>query len=88
VTGLDRHGADVETPLLCVQAKLGRCMPAYLNDWLSGIRGTARQKDKIGIVVWRPKGKRDDDAVVLIALKDFEDLHGELKDESSETNMV
>ena len=79
VTGIDRHGADVETPLLCVQSKHGRNRPSYLADWLNGICGTAADKGKVGIVVWSAKGEDTDDAIVLLRLSDFENLHGRIQ---------
>lgn len=76
VTG-ERAGADVvcDGPFV-VQAKLGRCCPTYLRDWLDGIRAAGARQDKIGIVVWKPKGARDDNALVLLSLRDWLDLHG------------
>ncbi len=47
MTGIDRHGADVETPLLCLQTKLGYRMPRYLRTWLDGIV----------LAAWRARGK-------------------------------
>jgi hypothetical protein len=78
VTGIDRDGADVETPLLCVQAKHGRRRPGYLKGWLDGIRATASARGKVGVVVWSLKHERGDEAVVLLALRDFEALHGSI----------
>ncbi len=75
VTG-ERAGADFETPLLCGQTKLGRNMPAYLDEWLVGIRQAAAKKGKLGLVIWKPRGRRDDKAVVVMSLRDFEELHG------------
>jgi hypothetical protein len=80
VTGLDRHGADVETPLLCVQVKLGRRMPSYFREWMGGIVNTAERKKKIGAVVWKPFQSRDDNAIVMMRLKDFEELHGKIEE--------
>lgn len=76
VTGIDRHGADVETPLLCVQSKHGRRRPSYLAEWLDGIRATAGDRGKTGIVVWSVARERTPDALVLMRLSDFEALHG------------
>ncbi len=77
VTG-EREGADVETPLLCVQHKHGRRRPAFLQAWLRGICGTAQRKGKVGLVVWSMPREAQDDAVVILRLKDFEALHGTL----------
>lgn len=73
-----RAGADAETEMFCFQFKLGRRMPSYLREWLSGIRaaGTARRPEKIGLVVWKPLHARDEDAVVVLAWRDWVALHG------------
>ncbi len=80
VTG-ERDGADVVAvsgPFV-IQAKLGRRFPSYLRAWLDGIRAAGqRAGGKTGIVVWKPKGVRDDNAMVLLSLKDWTELHGEL----------
>jgi hypothetical protein len=77
VTG-ERAGADLEDGLFVYQAKLGRRCPAYLREWLAGIRfaGAARSPGKVGVVVWKPKGGRDGDALVVLAFADWRDLHG------------
>lgn len=77
VTGIDRDGADLETPLLCVQTKLRRGMPSYLRSWLDGICANAKRKAKIGLVVWKEPGRRDDNAFVVMRLADFVELHGD-----------
>ena len=78
VTGIDRHGADVETPLFSVQVKRGRRFPSYFTDWLGGICGTAKAAGKIGLIVWNAKGCRDSEAVVLMRMADFVSLCGDL----------
>lgn len=77
VTG-ERAGADFEDGMFCYQAKLGRRAPGYLRDWLAGIRvaGQARHPEKIGVVVWKPNHGQDVDAVVIMAWRDFVELHG------------
>ena len=79
VTGIDRHGADVVTPLLHVQVKHGRRRPAFLGDWLDGICGTAGDAGKIGIVVWSDNREKAQDAIVMLRLSDFEQLHGSIR---------
>jgi hypothetical protein len=75
VTG-ERAGEDVrQQDAFGYQVKLGRSMPAYLWDWLQGIRGSAAQHGRIGVVVWKPKHKRDEDAVVILTFKDWCSLH-------------
>lgn len=75
VTGIDRHGADVEHPMFNYQCKL-RQGPDYILDWLKGIVGTATAAGKIGVVIWKQPGHRDDEALVVLRLKDWTDLHG------------
>jgi hypothetical protein len=74
VTGIDRHGADVITPMFAVQVKRRQGLPGYLRDWLGGICSTAN--GKVGIVIWNELGKRDGEAVVVMRYCDFIDLHG------------
>jgi len=75
VTG-ERDGADVVDGMFCYQAKLGRRFPAYIGHWLAGIRAAgARRGGKTGIVVWKPKGGQDHDAVVLLTFADWCELH-------------
>jgi hypothetical protein len=64
--------------MFAIQAKLRKRLPVFLMDWLDGIRATAARAGggRIGIVIWKPPGVRDDNAVVLQSLKDWEDLHG------------
>ena len=64
--------------MFCYQAKLGRRCPAYLTEWLAGIVAAAlsRRPPKIGVVVFKPKRGRDEDAVVLLRWRDWLELHG------------
>ena len=75
VTG-ERDGADVIAPLFCYQAKLRKGVPGYLRDWLAGIVAAGQRAGSIGVVVWKAPRARDDDAVVILRLKDWQDLHG------------
>lgn len=76
VTGIDRHGADIITPMFCIQSKRRLGMPSYLREWLDGICLTAKQANKVGVVIWTSPGKRDESAVVVMRLSDFRELHG------------
>ena len=75
VTG-ERDGADIVAGRFCYQAKLRRGMPSYLRDWLRGIVGAAERRPGpcTGVVVWKPPRARDDDAVVVLRLKDWQAL--------------
>ncbi len=75
VTG-ERDGADIVAGPFVYQAKLRRGMPSYLRDWLQGIVGAAERQAGLctGVVVWKAPHARDDDAVVVLRLKDWQAL--------------
>ena len=77
VTG-ERDGADVAGGPFVYQCKLRRNMPSYLRDWLRGIVEAAGRSptDTTGVVIWKEPHGRDDDAVVVLRLKDWQALHG------------
>ena len=79
VTGLGRHGADVETPMFDVQIKLRKALPAWIFDWLDGICGTAQTHGKVGILVLKTPRMRDAEALVVLRMRDFQDLHGKVE---------
>jgi hypothetical protein len=81
VTGIDRHGADVVTPLFHVQVKLRKALPAWLWEWLEGIRNDANPHGKVGIVVLKKPRQKDTDGLVVMSYSDFCDLHGTPKGE-------
>ena len=60
----------------CYQAKLRKGMPGYLREWLRGIVAAGERKGSIGVVIWKQPRERDDEAVVLLRLRDWQDLHG------------
>ena len=80
VTGLDRGDGDCFNALFEVQAKKRKGQPSYLRAWLNGIVATAKTRGRIGIVIWRESGKGipDDDALVILRLADWTDLHGSI----------
>lgn len=75
VTGLDRAGADVVTPMFHCQLKLRRALPAWLWAWMDGICRTTPE-GKVGILILRTPRQRDTDALVVMRYSDFVDLHG------------
>lgn len=79
VTGIDRHGADVVTPLFHAQVKLRRALPAWLGAWLTGIRGTT-PADKVGVLVLLTPRQRRRDGLVVMAYGDFVDYFGPVGD--------
>jgi hypothetical protein len=78
VTGIDRDGADLVTPLFHAQVKLRKALPVWLWSWLSGIRGDAHPQGKIGILILRRPRQADVDGLVVLAYGDFVDLVGKV----------
>lgn len=76
VTGIDRHGADVVTPLFCCQVKLRKALPAWLWDWLGGIVANATPQGRVGVLLLKKPRQQDADALVIMRYQDFCDLHG------------
>jgi hypothetical protein len=85
VTGIDRHGADVESAMFLIQAKRRKGCPSYLREWLDGICGSAKKANKVGVVVWTEPGTRDTGALVVMRYSDFIDLHGVARDAATST---
>jgi len=73
VTG-ERNGADAETELFAFQIKSRRTVPGYLGEWLDGIR--ASRPSKTGVVVMQRPRRDDLDALVVVTLRDWIELHG------------
>ena len=61
-----------------VQNKLRAGHPEYLKRWLAEICHTAKCRARIGVVIWKEPGRGHDDgdALVVMRLRDFIDLHG------------
>src|SRR2546428_12379068 len=74
VTG-ERAGADFADGMFAYQAKLGRRCPAYLRAWLAGILAAGERRGLVGVVVWKPKGARDEEALVVLRFRDWVELH-------------
>ena len=75
VTG-ERDGADVVAAPFVYQTKLRRGVPSYLREWLRGIVAAGERCGSTGVVVWKQPGALDDDAVVVLRLRDWQDWHG------------
>ena len=75
VTG-ERDGADVIAGPFVYQAKLRRGLPSYLREWLRGIVAAGERCGATGVVIWKQPHTRDDEAVVVLRLRDWQDLHG------------
>lgn len=80
VTGIDRHGADVVTQLFHCQVKLRKCLPAWLWEWLGGIRANAKTDGRIGVLILKKPRQDDTDGLVVMSYGDFVDLHGTPKE--------
>ena len=78
VTG-ERHGADASNEMFAFQFKLRRVLPAYLWEWLSGIRGSAQRTGKVGVLVVKKPRQKDVDALVILSWGDWIALHGRLE---------
>jgi hypothetical protein len=80
VTGIDRHGADVVTPMFHIQVKLRKSLPTWLWEWLGGIRHDAIVNNpapgKIGVLILKKPRQKDTEALVVMSYGDFIDLHG------------
>ena len=77
VTGIDRAGADVETPMFSLQIKLRKSLPAWLFDWLGGICASAQTTNRIGVLVLRTPRMKDADALVVVRYQDWISLIGD-----------
>jgi hypothetical protein len=75
VTG-ERHGADFEDGIAAYQVKVRRAIPGWLWDWLSGIRGNAEPRGKIGVLVLKKPRQRDEEGLVVLTWAAWVDLHG------------
>ena len=73
----DLPGADVDAGPFVYQAKLRRGLPSYLREWLRGITAAGKRKNATGVVIWKAPREKDDDAIVVLRLKDWQDLHGD-----------
>ena len=74
VTGLDRAGADVVAGQFVYQAKLRKGVPSYLREWLDGITASGERAGKVGIVAWKAPREKDADTIVVLRLKDWEEI--------------
>jgi hypothetical protein len=76
-----RASVDVETPAFVVQSKHRSRRPAWLADALREIRARANERGRgqTGIVVLSVPHERTAEAIVLMALGDFEGLLGPIR---------
>ena len=81
VTGIDRDGAEVVTPLFHVQVKLRKTLPTWLWGWLRGIVSDAAPHGKVGVLVLKKPRQRDAEGLVVLRYGDFVDLVGRIDKE-------
>ena len=76
VTG-ERAGRDFGTRgPFAYQLKTRKTIPTRLFTWVSGIVGTARETDQVGVLVLNRRRARRGDALVVLRWADWVDLHG------------
>ena len=78
VTG-ERDGSDIDAGPFQYQCKLRRGLPSYLREWLRGIVSAGERKKATGIVIWKAPREKDDDAIVILRLADWQELCGSQK---------
>jgi|TARA_R110002110_G_scaffold259507_1_gene475237 hypothetical protein len=81
VTGIDRDGADVVTPIFHVQVKLRKSLPEWLWNWLRGIVLDAAPYGKVGLLVLKKPNQRDAEGLVVLRYEDFVGLVGRIDGE-------
>lgn len=74
VTG--REGPDWENALFCGQSKLRKGRPKQVDEWLDKITAQAKDKGKVGLVVWCTPREDRSRGVVLLRYDDWVSLHG------------
>ena len=84
----EKDGVDVDAGQFVFQCKLRRGLPDYLREWIDGITETAKRKGATGIVVWKQPGERVDDAIVILRMADWQELHGSVKNETPDRDQV
>lgn len=65
--------------MFAAQVKLGYHEPGYLRSWLTQIVGHAERLGKVGIVIWKPRRVRDENALVILRYADWLALHGHVE---------
>lgn len=80
VTG-EREGADFEDHIACYQLKVRRMIPGWMWSWLAGIQATATRKGRIGVLVLKRPGERDEASIVILSWRDWVELHGSARRE-------
>ena len=83
ITGRQRGDVpDVDHPHFAIEVKLRRKLPAWLYDAVAQAVAAAEKaarlmKIKLPIVVLHESGKRHDDDLVVMRLRDFRDWFGD-----------
>jgi|SRR6187399_3634290 len=76
VTG-ERDASDCQVhPMFCFQVKLRQAIPKGIRAWSDSIHRAAGKVGKMGVLIVKEPGKRDDNALVILRYQDWVDLHG------------
>jgi hypothetical protein len=77
----ERDGSDsMPHPLFAFQMKLRKAIPKCIREWSDGIHGTAKREGKVGVLIVKEPGLRDENALVILRYGDWLDLHGKVND--------
>ena len=71
-----KHMTDVQHPLLAVEVKSRRQLPAWAEECLEQARTAVDCGNRVPTVVMVGHGQRIGDALVVMRLRDFEQLYG------------
>ena len=77
-------GADFVSEFLYVQCKLRKSIPLWLLEAIDNAVNAAKGTEKKGVALVKKLNMRDDDSIVLMRLKDFEEFYELRKDDSDE----
>lgn len=73
----ERDGSDaMPHPLFCFQMKLRKSVPKCIREWSDGIHRAAQRDGKVGVLIVKEPGLRDDNALVIVRYRDWVELHG------------
>ena len=70
-----KKSCDVLTPWLAIEG-FQRDIPDYIKEELHQAVYTAQDKGVLPIAIWREKHRKDDEALVIMKITDFEEWFG------------
>lgn len=81
----ERDGSDaMPHPLFSFQMKLRKAIPKCIREWSDGIHAAAKRDGKVGVLIVKEPGLRDENALVIVRYRDWIDLHGSPADAQRE----